>query len=71
MKDFEEFKNKFLKVQEDFQPLFVSIILASGGYIFANGFAQSYGSDNNMVLLLHDRFIIAEIPISSIIDIKP
>jgi len=71
MMDFEEFKIKFLRVQEEFQQSVVSVVLTSGGYIFANGFAQSYNADNKVVLLLHERFIIAEIPLSSIIDIKP
>ena len=71
MMDFDEFKRKFIRVQEEFQQSAVSVILTSGGYIFANGFAQSYEAGNEVVLLLHERFIIAEIPLSGISDIKP
>ena len=69
--DFDEFKRKFTRVQEEFHQSVVSVILASGGYIFANGFAQSYDAGDEVVLLLHERFIVAEIPLSSIVDIKP
>jgi len=68
--NFEEFKKKFIKLQEESGQSWVTVILASGGYIPADGFAQYYEVEDDVVLLLNGRFIIAEIPLSSIIDIK-
>jgi len=69
--DFEKFRRKFLSLQKESGQSSVSVVLISGGYIFADGFAQSYEVEDDVVLLLNGRFIIAEIPLSSIVDIKP